>query len=144
MRFPKDHSSKAKCMKRGFVTSCVLALVLGVNTWAQHPAVGDKAAGITAVYSEKLNGHKTANGQIYDSMKLTAAHKTLPFGTIVKITNPKNNRSVVVRINDRGPMQGDRMLDISSAAAARLHIGKNVTHEVSMEVVSVGSGKRVE
>ena len=126
-------------MRRIFVVCAIVAMSLAA--WADEPAVGFKETGLAAVYSSALNGHTTASGQIYDGAKLTAAHKTLPYGTKIKITNPKNNRSVVVRINDRGPKQANRMLDISQAAAAKLHIGKNVMREVSLEVVSVGSGK---
>jgi rare lipoprotein A len=118
-------------------------MACAATVWAQGPAVGDKETGLAAVYTEKLNGHTTASGQVYDSTKLTAAHKTLPFGTKIRVTNPKNNRHVIVRVNDRGPVQKDRMLDISSAAAVRLHIGQNVMREVALEVVSVGSGKTV-
>src|ERR1700761_7115074 len=76
-------------------------------------SVGQKETGIAAVYSSALNGHVTASGQRYDPTKLTAAHKTLPYGTKIKVTNPKNNKSVVVRVNDRGPMQSGRILDLS-------------------------------
>ncbi|MFY9645330.1 MAG: septal ring lytic transglycosylase RlpA family protein [Terriglobales bacterium] len=128
-------------MKRNLAVSIVIAMALAATAWAEAPAVGEKETGLAAVYSDALNGHTTASGQAYDKTKLTAAHKTLPFGTKIKITNTKNNRSVIVRVNDRGPVQAGRMLDISEAAAARLHIGKNVMREVSLEVVSVGSGK---
>jgi len=119
-----------------------LTTALISSAWAQTPAaVGDKETGIAAVYSDALDGHATASGQVYDKSKLTAAHKTLPFGTKIKVTNPKNNRSVVLRVNDRGPMQAGRMLDISPAAAARLHISPKVMREVTLEVASLGNGK---
>jgi rare lipoprotein A len=128
-------------MKRNFAMYLVLVMAFAATVWAEAPAAGEKETGLAAVYSNALNGHTTASGQVYDSSKLTAAHKTLPYGTKIKVTNTKNNRSVIVRVNDRGPVQAGRMLDISEAAAARLHIGKNVMREVSLEVVSVGSGK---
>jgi rare lipoprotein A len=121
-----------------------ITMALASSVWAQAPAAGEKETGLAAVYSDALDGHVTASGQTYDKTKLTAAHKTLPFGTKIKVTNPKNNRSVVVRVNDRGPVQAGRMLDISPAAAARLHIGKNVMREVTFEVVAVGSGKTIK
>jgi rare lipoprotein A len=98
-------------------------------------AAGDSLTGLAAVYSSRLNGHKTASGQTYKPGELTAAHPTLPFGTKVKVTNTKNNRSVIVRINDRGPTQAGRVIDISQAAAKSLGIGKNAMAEVQLEVV---------
>jgi rare lipoprotein A len=109
---------------------------------AQTPAaVGQKETGLAAVYTDALNGHVTASGQVYDPAKLTAAHKTLPFGTKVRVTNTKNNKTVELRITDRGPKQAARVLDISPAAAARLGINRRVMREVTLEVVELGSGK---
>jgi rare lipoprotein A len=95
--------------------------------------------GLAAVYSDKLNGHKTASGKIYNRNKLTAAHKTLPFGTKVRVTNTKNGKSVELVINDRGPRQPDRILDISPAAARALGIPRNAMREVSLDVVGSGN-----
>jgi rare lipoprotein A len=92
--------------------------------------------GLAAVYSDVLNGHRTASGQIYQRNKLTAAHKTLAFGTMVKVTNAKNGKSVVVRINDRGPKQADRVLDISPRAARALGINKRGMAEVRLETTN--------
>lgn len=97
--------------------------------------------GLAAVYSDKLNGRKTASGQIYDREQLTAAHKTLPFGTQVKVTNTKNDKSVVVRINDRGPVQAGRVLDLSPKAAAALGIKATAMGEVRLEVVGEAPAK---
>jgi rare lipoprotein A len=129
-------------MKRAFKMLFGLTLALTSCGWAQASATGEKETGMAAVYSDVLHGHVTASGQVYDRTKLTAAHKTLPFGTKIKVTNPKNNRSVVLRVNDRGPMQAGRMIDISPAAAARLHISPKVMREVTLEVVTLGNGKR--
>ena len=95
--------------------------------------------GLAAVYSDKLHGHKTASGQRYDRNKLTAAHKTLPFGTQVKITNLKTNQTVNARINDRGPTQAGRILDISPAVAKSLGIKPKAMAEVRMEVVEASA-----
>ncbi|MBA3649246.1 MAG: septal ring lytic transglycosylase RlpA family protein [Chitinophagales bacterium] len=78
--------------------------------------------GIASYYANFFNGRKTANGEIFSNKTLTAAHRTLPFGTIVKVTNLENNRSIVVRINDRGPYFGGRIIDLSRAAADSLNI----------------------
>jgi rare lipoprotein A len=95
-----------------------------------------RLSGLAAVYSDRLNGHKTASGKRYDKTALTAAHPTLPFGSKVKITNGKNGKSVVVTINDRGPTQPDRVVDISQAAAKKLGIGPKGMAPVTVEVVS--------
>jgi rare lipoprotein A len=102
---------------------------------APAAATGTAETGLAAVYSDKLHGRKTANGDRYDRSRLTAAHKSLPFGTRVKVTNVKNNKSVVVRINDRGPIQAGRILDLSPAAAQTLGIPHLGMGEVSAEVV---------
>jgi len=78
--------------------------------------------GKASYYAEKFNGRQTANGEIFYSHNMTAAHKTLPFGTIVKVTNLVNNRWVVVRINDRGPFVSGRIIDLSKAAAEKIDL----------------------
>jgi rare lipoprotein A len=95
---------------------------------------GEGETGLAAVYSDKLNGRKTASGEVYDRNKLTTAHKTLPFGTKVKVTNLKNNKSVVLRVNDRGPTQAGRVVDISVAAAKAIGIPAKGMAEVRVEV----------
>jgi rare lipoprotein A len=99
------------------------------------PSADHSMSGLAAVYSNRLSGHQTASGQKYKPGELTAAHPTLPFGSKVRVTNTKNNRSVVVRINDRGPTQAGRVIDISQAAAQKLGIGKNAMAEVTLEIV---------
>ena len=96
--------------------------------WAADPE-----SGLAAVYSDKLNGRKTANGEKYNRNKLTAAHKTLPFGSNVRVTNVANKKSVVLRINDRGPTQAGRVLDISPAAAKSLGISPRGMAKVDVE-----------
>lgn len=106
---------------------------------APPPATAAKTAdtmeGLAAVYSDKLNGRKTASGQVFRQNELTAAHPSLPFGTKVRVTNTKNNKSVEVRINDRGPTQAGRVIDLSSAAAAKIGIRKTGSAPVKLEVV---------
>jgi rare lipoprotein A len=116
----------------------VLSLLGGA---ASAQAVGDRESGLAAVYSDVLNGGVTASGQIYDRDKLTTAHKTLPYGTTIKVTNPANNRTVVLRVNDRGPVQPGRILDISPAAARALGFSPKVMREVTIEILEVGSGR---
>lgn len=76
--------------------------------------------GLASWYGPGFHGHKTANGEIYNMHALTAAHKRLPLGTKVRVTNLDNGKSVVVRINDRGPFHGSRVIDLSRAAAKRI------------------------
>jgi rare lipoprotein A len=76
--------------------------------------------GIASFYAESYNGKKTANGEIYNSSALTAAHKTLPFGTKVKVTNLSNGKSVKVRVNDRGPFVAGRIIDLTRKAAKKI------------------------
>ncbi len=90
--------------------------------------------GLAAVYSDRLAGRKTASGAVFSQSKLTAAHPSLAFGTRVKVTNTKNNKAVEVQINDRGPTQPGRVVDLSSAAAAKIGIGKNGMAPVKLEV----------
>lgn len=103
---------------------------------AKDATSADSMEGLAAVYSDKLNGHKTASGQVFRQSELTAAHPSLPFGTKVKVTNTKNQKTVEVRINDRGPKQTGRVIDLSSAAAAKLGIGKKGTAPVKLEVLA--------
>lgn len=98
--------------------------------------------GLAAVYSSKLEGRKTASGQVFRQAKLTAAHPTLPFGTRVKVTNAKNGKSVEVTINDRGPTQAGRVVDLSRAAAAKIGIGANAMAPVKVEVVAEAPAKK--
>ena len=98
--------------------------------------------GLAAVYSDKLNGRKTASGQTFRQSELTAAHPSLPFGTKVKVTNTKNNKSVEVRINDRGPTQAGRVIDLSSAAATKIGIRKTAMAPVKLEVVGEPPAKK--
>jgi rare lipoprotein A len=130
-------------MKRNLMMLVVAVAVVALSSTvlAQSSTVVQKETGLAAVYSSRLNGHVTASGQVYSGSKLTAAHKTLPYGTKIKVTNPKNDKSVVLRVNDRGPVQAGRMLDITPAAAARLGIPRKVMRDVTLEVVEAGNGK---
>jgi len=88
-------------------------------------------------YGPKFHGKLTANGEIYDQMALTAAHKSLSFGTLLKVTNPRNGRSVIVRINDRGPYVEGRDLDLSKAAAIELGMLKKGVGRVKIEELAI-------
>jgi len=92
--------------------------------------------GVASWYGEEFQGNETANGEIYDLNSLTAAHPTLPFGTTVRVTNLKNSKNILLRINDRGPYIGRRLIDVSKAAAKRLGFVGAGTTRVRVEVVS--------
>jgi rare lipoprotein A len=100
--------------------------------------------GLAAYYSNRLNGRRTASGQVFDQNALTAAHPTLPYGTKVKVTNTKNNKSVVVRINDRGPTQPDRVVDLSRAAAGKLGMLRAGLVPVKLEIVAEAPAKKAK
>ena len=92
--------------------------------------------GIAIYYADKMQGHKLASGSTYDKDALTAAHRSLPFGTNVRVTNLKNNKSVVVQINDRGPHGKGQVIDVSRKAAEELDFVKEGKTRVKLEVVS--------
>jgi rare lipoprotein A len=94
-----------------------------------------KASGKASYYASKFQGRKTASGERFDQNAKTAAHRTLPFGTKVKVTNVKNGKSVVVRINDRGPFVKGRIIDLSRSAFTRIGDPRAGVISVSVEVV---------
>lgn len=100
-------------------------------------AQGYSEEGIASWYGQDFHGKTTASGEVYDMNAMTAAHKLLPFGTQLKVTNLNNNRSIVVRINDRGPFVGNRVIDLSRKGAAELDMLTAGTAPV--RIVSVGS-----
>jgi rare lipoprotein A (peptidoglycan hydrolase) len=96
--------------------------------------------GLASWYGEEFQGNPTASGEAYDMNGLTAAHRSLPLGTTIKVTNLKNNRSLIVRVNDRGPFISSRILDVSMAAAKKLgFLGAGVAY-VRSEIVSFPKG----
>jgi rare lipoprotein A len=92
--------------------------------------------GLASWYGDEFHGKKTANGEIFDTNTLTAAHKTLPFNTLVKVTNLYNQKSTTVRINDRGPFRKGRIIDLSHAAAQELDMLDSGVIPVRLEVVA--------
>jgi len=102
-------------------------------------SVGESADGIASWYGPGFHGKKTSNGETYDQNGLSAAHKTLPMNTILKVTNLNNNRQVTVRVNDRGPFVGNRIIDLSKGAAAKIDMIHTGTAPVRLEVIGFGS-----
>jgi rare lipoprotein A len=117
-------------MKRYLPPFLLLGLLL-----AGAPRGGCAEEGLASWYGGKFQGRRTASGEIFDTRQLTAAHRTLPFGTRVRVTHLETKRSVVVRINDRGPFVEGRIVDLSQAAATAIGMGGAGVARVSLEVV---------
>lgn len=96
---------------------------------------GFTETGYASWYGAKFQGHETSNGEIYDIYQMTAAHKTLPLPSYVKVTNTKNGKSVIVRVNDRGPFHDGRVIDLSYAAAYKLGVYQHGTAPVKLEYI---------
>jgi len=130
-------------MKR-LVTLGMLLLAYGCVT-ASKPQPAQPAGaehGLASWYGQEFAGRTTANGEIFDPLLLTAAHRTLPFGTIVDVKNPKTGQTARVRINDRGPYINNRIIDLSYAAAQQIGLTEGAGGEVDLTVVKVGKGER--
>ena len=102
---------------------------------APMAAATDASEGKIAYYGRKFAGRKTASGERFNPNAMTMAHKTLPMGSMVRVTNLKNNKSVVVRVNDRGPTTPDRVGDLSRAAAAKIKMLRSGVISAKLEVV---------
>ena len=97
--------------------------------------------GIAGIVRDRLEGHTTASGELYNRNALAAAHRSLPFGTIVRVTNVKNQRTVTVRVNDRGAGAGNRIIDLTPRAAALVGLHGISVGEVRLEVLGSGAGR---
>ena len=110
------------------------ATLMWVLMMVALPLVAGAEEGSASYYADSLNGNSTASGEPYDKDALTAAHRTLAFDSMVKVTNLDNGKSVVVRINDRGPHAKNRIIDVSSAAAKQLGLIDSGTAKVRLEL----------
>jgi len=97
--------------------------------------------GIASYYAQDFHGKQTSNGETFDMNALTAAHRTFPFGTKVRVTNLENNKTVIVRVNDRGPFKEGRIMDLSLGAAKELDLIRTGTARVRLEVMEWGKGQ---
>lgn len=125
----------------GVATPTPTNLAERANPFAQRAAIkrGDRLHGIASWYGGQFNGKKTASGEPYDMEAMTACHPTLPFGSIVRVINRTNGRSVVVRINDRGDLvDQERIIDLSYGAAKRLAMAEAGLAMVDLQVISLG------
>jgi rare lipoprotein A len=114
-----------------------VAIVLALSSFGGDVDKATKVAeaGIASYYGAEYHGKRTASGEIYDMRQLTAAHPRYSFGTRLKVTHSGNNRSVIVRINDRGPFTKGRVIDLSQAAAEELQMVKSGLAEVKVELI---------
>ncbi|HEX3577963.1 MAG TPA: septal ring lytic transglycosylase RlpA family protein [Thermoanaerobaculia bacterium] len=106
------------------------------------PASQMSSHGLAGWIGQEFAGRTTANGEIFDPMLMTASHRTLPFGTLLDVHNAKTGQTVRVRVNDRGPYVGDRLIDLSYAAAQQIGIAESGGGEIDMTVVKIGRGDR--
>lgn len=97
--------------------------------------------GTSSYYGKDFHGKLTANGEVFDMYGLTAAHKTLPLNTIIRVTNKANDKSLILRVNDRGPFVGNRILDCSYGAALKLDFLNQGITEVKIEVIEWGDNQ---
>ncbi|MSP37397.1 MAG: septal ring lytic transglycosylase RlpA family protein [Deltaproteobacteria bacterium] len=102
------------------------------------------AAGLASYYHSAFHGRRTANGETFNQNALTAAHRTLPFGTLVRVINLRNQRSVIVRVNDRGPVQKSRVIDVTPKAARELGFFGSGMAQVKLEVVAPSEAANLE
>lgn len=119
---------KTEIMKRYILTLFILCFMHGSIIYAVEK-------GTASFYGKKFNGRRTASGEKLDNTLFTAAHRSLPFGTLVKVTNTKNNKSVIVKINDRG-ITRSRIIDLTYAAAKEIDMIRDGVVKVEIEVVN--------
>jgi rare lipoprotein A len=98
--------------------------------------------GIASYYADEFHGRRTSSGEVYDMHELTAAHRTLPFNTRLKVTNLDTQQAIVVRINDRGPFKDDRVIDLSLEAAKHIGLIAHGTAPVKLEILELGTSER--
>ena len=131
-KIPKEKIRNSKAMHRATMRSYVIA---GKRYHPTLAKVDDRFKGIASWYGPNFHAKKTSNGEVYDMYAMTAAHKTLPMNTMVKVDNLENGKSIVVRINDRGPFVTGRIIDLSNKAAHKVDMVKKGTAQVRLTVL---------
>ncbi|MFA7289288.1 MAG: septal ring lytic transglycosylase RlpA family protein [Melioribacteraceae bacterium] len=111
------------------------------ETYKNHEVL-ESIEGTASFYADKFNGRITYSGEVYDMNGITAAHQSFPMDTIIKVTNLKKNKSIILRINDRMPTRGDRIIDLSLGAAKELDFVNDGITDVKIEVLEWGQGKK--
>jgi rare lipoprotein A len=132
-------AGRVRSSRRRAPASGALALAaLALACWPFVAARAGTEEGLVSWYGTRFHDRPTASGELFDSRALTMAHPTLPFGTRVKVTNLRNGRSVIVRVNDRGPQVAERIADLSLAAAQRLGMLRRGLVRARLEVLPAG------
>ncbi len=121
-----------------FAAGVLAALAMSPLASLPASAAGFSESGVASYYADKFQGRRTASGERYEKTALTAAHRTLPLGTKIRVTNQRNGESVVVEVNDRGPHVRGRLLDLSKRAAQELRMIGAGAAQVQLEVLSRG------
>ncbi len=117
--------------------------IRGIRYQPLNTGKGFSDEGQASWYGQKFHGHLTANGEIYDMYEMSAAHKTLPLPSFVRVTNLENGKQVVVRVNDRGPFHSGRVIDMSYAAALKLEMLKTGVADVKVDVIHVDQAGKI-
>lgn len=130
------------CASRSYIAQSNVARSYQINGKTYHTMkavdVGHEQKGVASWYGPGFHGKKTASGEKYDMFDYTAAHSSLPLDTVVRVKNLKTNKEVVLRINDRGPFVGDRVLDVSLTAARELGMIGPGTAPINLKVIKAG------
>src|SRR5438477_1043420 len=132
---PKNFATFGRSALFGLLAIFFMQACATVHQRPVEREIGYQEEGVASWYGGEFNGRRTANGEVYDMHGLSAAHRTLPLGTIVKVTSMENGRSVQLKVNDRGPLVSGRVLDLSYGAARQLGIVGAGTGRVRIEVV---------
>ena len=138
MKLSNNNANKLLRIFRGFLILFIFFFILDCGS---APAKSDSKwlgytqSGEASYYAKKFQSKKTASGELYDRAKKTAAHKKLPFGTKIKVTNTKNKKSVIVRINDRGPFVKGRIVDLSGSAFSSIANLEDGVIDAKIEVI---------
>ena len=123
-------------MKRFILVIIMMISTLGIYSFKNYTNDNEEVkTSYASYYHDKFNGRKTASGEVFQNSRFTAAHRTLPFGTKVKVTNLRNGESVVVTINDRGPFHSSRALDLSKAAFDEIGNLNKGTMPIEYEII---------
>ncbi|CAB1277071.1 septal ring lytic transglycosylase RlpA family protein [Candidatus Nitrosacidococcus tergens] len=125
-----------------FLIYCGLFLIatnpaFGKKESSKQKCLGYQEKGVASWYGSKFQGRPTASGEVFDENQMTAAHRTLPFGCYVLVTNLKNDQQVIVKINDRGGFHGERIIDLSRAAAEKIGLVKSGLESVKVESINL-------
>lgn len=129
------HLSYSHLFNRLCTVLLIILCISACSSLDSQSTKGDRQQGIASYYHDSLQGNRTANGEVFSQQALTAAHRKLKFGTRVKVTNIANGKSVIVRINDRGPFVRGRIIDLSKTAFSRIGDAKLGLLQVEVEVL---------